>query len=349
MTVDGATSVPRVTVCIPAYNASAYIGEAIESVLAQAYRDFELLVIDDCSVDDTVAICRQIGDERLRLIERDTNGGRPAVRNQGLAEARGEFLALLDADDRCLPDRLAQQVAFLDAHPQVDVLGSWWHTIDAHGNRLPAKKNHRRLSPDMVACYLLYRGVIHNPTVMARRAAMAGYAYDPEYSVAEDYDLWDRMRPAHGMAVLPARLIEYRSHDAQASTARVAESHARRQQIQARQLDALGMCFDARDVLFHHLLYTGRRMFEAQTGAYLDCAYVDWAADWLTRLVAANAERRCYPEPAFTRLAAQMWINVCRKAAKRVGPSVWLRCVGLPLARALPGAWWAERRHGNVP
>lgn len=323
---------PRVTVGIAVYNASAYISEAIDSVLGQTFESFELLIVDDCSTDDTVEICRSYTDPRIRLIERDSNGGRPAVRNQISAQAKGEYLALLDADDRALPERLARQVAYLDQHQHIDVLGGWWHTIDQQGRRQPAKKNHYRLTPDEVACYLLYRGVIHNPTVMVRRSAIVDYVYDADYPVAEDYDLWDRMRPAHGMGVLPIPLIEYRLHNTQASTSRVAESHAYRQMIQARQLTALGMCFDDRDLLRHHLLYTGRRMFETQTGQPMDRGYVVWARDWLTRLIQANARRQCYPEPAFTRLASDMWFNVCRKSAKRVGLRVWWHWAGCPLA-----------------
>lgn len=337
---------PRVTVFIAAYNAADTLGEAMDSVLAQTWSDFELLIVDDASIDATPILCRRyMTDSRVRVVRLEDNVGRAEVRNAGMARARGEYLAMLDADDRCMPQRLARQVAFLDAHPAIDVLGTWSHLIDDAGERRSPKKNQWRLTPDEVACWLLFRGIIHNPTIMARTDAMRGYRYDRDFPVAEDYDLWDRMRPQHGMALLPESLTEYRIHDGQASIARVEEGRERRRAIQARQLSALGMTFDDRDLRYHHLLYTGRRMFREQTGHAMDIEYVVWAEDWLRRLIAANRETRCYPEPAFARTAAALFFSVGRKAAKggrsiRVG----YRFLRSPLARRLPATWWSALR-----
>lgn len=115
---------PRVTVLITLYNKGPYVEEAVRSVLASSYGDFELLVIDDASTDDGPARVGAIADPRIRLVRRASNGGRPAAANRGFEEARGGYIAVLDADDVMLPGRLAKQVAFLDAHPEVGVVGS---------------------------------------------------------------------------------------------------------------------------------------------------------------------------------------------------------------------------------
>lgn len=315
---------PRVTVFIPAFNVAAYIGQAIRSVLDQTFTDFELLVIDDCSTDDTLRICREFThDPRVRVETMPANSGRPTVRNEGLRQARGEYLALLDADDACMPERLACQVDFLDRHPGIDVLGTRWQGMDASGQTVSANRNVKPMSADTVTCFLLFRGIIHNPTVMARRAAMATYSYDPEFDVAEDYDLWARMIGHHRFALLPDRLTAYRIHQEQASSAREDESRQRRCSIQARELQRLGVSFSARDVIYHNLLYTGHSLFESQTGERLDGLFACWASDWLARLVAANRATRRFPEPAFTRLAARLLYGVCRKAQRHDGARVW--------------------------
>lgn len=118
-------SAPTVSVLMTLYNKGPYVEEAVRSVLASTYRDFELLVVDDASTDDGAARVRAISDPRLRLLESDANAGRPSAANRGYDAARGRYVAVLDADDRMLPERLAKQVAFLDAHPEVGALGSW--------------------------------------------------------------------------------------------------------------------------------------------------------------------------------------------------------------------------------
>ena len=134
-----AGEVTRVSVLLPLYNGEAYIREAVESVLAQTRRDFELLILDDGSRDGSLAIVQEIArrDPRVRLISRE-NRGLTETLNELLAAARGEFVARMDADDVCLPDRFERQVAFLDAHPEVVCVGGDPVMIDERGRLLTA-------------------------------------------------------------------------------------------------------------------------------------------------------------------------------------------------------------------
>ncbi|WP_431210734.1 glycosyltransferase family 2 protein [Puia sp. P3] len=126
---------PRVTVLMPAFNAGKYIAEAVQSVLDQTYTDFELLVVDDGSSDDTVAVLERFADARIRLVRQERNGISPAL-NRGLGMALGEFICRFDADDVCFPQRLQLQVAFLDAHPGHLVVGSDAEYISEDGEHL---------------------------------------------------------------------------------------------------------------------------------------------------------------------------------------------------------------------
>ena len=115
---------PKISVVMPAYNAENYIREAIDSILAQTFRDFEFLIIDDGSTDHTVEIIRSYSDSRIRLYQNERNMGVAATLNRGLDLARGEYIARMDADDISLPERFAKQAAYMDAHPDVAVCGS---------------------------------------------------------------------------------------------------------------------------------------------------------------------------------------------------------------------------------
>ena len=126
---------PKVTAVIPVYNREKYLRGAIESILAQTFTDFELLVIDDGSTDGSREAIRSYHDPRIRLMCNETNQGIPKTRNRGIQFARGEYLAFLDSDDWAYPERLAKQVAFLDSHPDYAAVGAW---IDVDGRRGPS-------------------------------------------------------------------------------------------------------------------------------------------------------------------------------------------------------------------
>lgn len=127
---------PVVSVVIPAFNRSATIGRALASVRAQTFPDFEIVVVDDASVDDTVAACAAFEDSRLRIVRRDVNGGAAAARNTGILESTADLIAFLDSDDSWLPDKLARQVAAmsLPGAPEVGCTGVILHLLD-HGEK----------------------------------------------------------------------------------------------------------------------------------------------------------------------------------------------------------------------
>ena len=124
---------PRVSVILPAYNAEAYLKEAIDSILNQTFPDFQLIVINDCSTDGTEEIIRQYADPRLVPVKNEKNLGIAATLNRGLSLAQGDYIARMDADDISLPHRLERQVAYLDAHPDIAVLGTNVETFDENG------------------------------------------------------------------------------------------------------------------------------------------------------------------------------------------------------------------------
>ena len=207
-----AATAPRVSVVMAVHDGEPYLRTAIESLLAQTYRDFELIVIDDGSTDGSASIVRACADPRIRLLSNDRNIGLAPSLNRGLAEARGEFIARLDADDVAMPDRLARQVAFMDANPKVALLGSWYVEISASGaplarRRLPTE--HWDLRWHLcVTCPFVHSAVLWRRRVVAERVGR----YDETIGYGEDYDLWNRLAARLTVATLPAYLVRHRLH-----------------------------------------------------------------------------------------------------------------------------------------
>jgi len=196
---------PKVSVIIPTYNRAAFIGKAIESVLNQTFSDFELIVVDDGSTDETEAIAsRFLYDRRFFYLPQD-NRGRSFARNRALAFARGAYIAFLDSDDTYLPEKLAQQVAYLDSHADVDMVYTSAVCIDQHGREL---KNQHYVAKDEGLIYELVAFfqplTITLPTVMVRRTVLERLGgFDVAMERFEDTDLWRRIAKEHRIGAMP--------------------------------------------------------------------------------------------------------------------------------------------------
>lgn len=203
------TQSPRVTVVMAVHNGAASVRSAVESVLAQTYADFELLVVDDASTDGSGDIVRAIGDPRVRVVANSTNLGLTKSLNEGLALARGELVARHDADDLSHPERLAKQVAFLAEHPDVTLVGSWYRKVDANGETLGTRTlpaDHARL------CWalLFYCPFVHSAVVFRRAPVIELGGYDARFVYAQDYDLWSRTARHGRLANVAETLVDYR-------------------------------------------------------------------------------------------------------------------------------------------
>lgn len=340
-------SAPRVTVFIPVYNSQAYVGAAIDSVLAQTYRDFELLIIDDGSTDGTPSILAEYAkrDSRVRIVTQAENIGQPQTRNHGLDLARSELIAFLDADDMCAPQRLERQVAYLDTHSDIDGVGSWMAWIDEQGKFSCKGLYKLPLDADDIACRTLFECPLAQGTMMLRKVAFSGYRYDNDFIVSEDYELWARMIATRRFANLPEALSYYRYHDTQATTTQNHAQKAFNLTIYGRQVAALGLQHDANDLIHHECLFKfeGRRPVLERTGAPLDIDYLRWARAWLEALIEGNVDHQIYPEPAFSHTLAARWLFACRKAARNSSTLGVLREIfGSPLRRIVVAYYWRQ-------
>lgn len=201
---------PTVSVVVPIYNASRTIAASITSLLSQTLLDAEFLLINDGSTDETQDIIAEYRDSRIRLLTQ-SNQGLAATLNRGLREARGRYIARLDADDVSLPGRLAKQVAFLDRHPQVSLLGTWAEIRD--GDRSTGRFHRHACSSSAIQLELLLDNPFVHSSVMMRADVvrqLGGYRVERSTRFPEDYDLWSRIAPEHDLGNLPEVLTVYR-------------------------------------------------------------------------------------------------------------------------------------------
>ena len=209
---------PVISVIMPVYNAEPYLEEALESILAQTFGDFELILIDDGSTDGSVEILNRYAavQERIRLIRRPNTGLTKAL-NECLRLARGEFVARMDADDVCTPDRFEKQVAFMRANPETVLLGGAYDLVDAEGRHL------RRVSQPLDdaslqrICLSGLTPICHPLAMMRRGAVLKAGGYDETFLVAQDLDLWLRLGEIGKLANIPTSVLRFRLHESSVS------------------------------------------------------------------------------------------------------------------------------------
>lgn len=210
-------SAPTVSVIMPAYNGAAWIGETIDSVLVQSLADWELVIVDDCSTDDTLEVLKRYTDPRITVIASQTNGGPVVARNIGFAAVRGRYVAGLDQDDLCKPGRFAAQVAYLDAHPETVLVATAADLLE-NGKSGPWP-GQRPLSPAAIDWLLLTQNPLVWSTVMfrAETARLLDPFERPGVRYAEDFDLYHRLSRFGAIARLDGAHLFYRCHPGGAS------------------------------------------------------------------------------------------------------------------------------------
>lgn len=213
-------SIPKISIVMPVYNGASCIEDALCSILGQSFNDFELVIMDDGSTDDTVEIIQEYADERIHLYR--CRHDFIASLNQGISVAKGDYIVRMDADDKMFPDRLAEQFRFMEEHPDIAVCGSWARTFGASDELL------RTSEQDVdIRVGLLYHNVLIHPSVIIRRQAVENFMrtknrrelYDRDYIYAEDYKLWVEMAlSGFRFANLPKVLLLYRRSDSQVTS-----------------------------------------------------------------------------------------------------------------------------------
>ena len=181
----------RISVVMSVYNAEKYLREALDSILNQVFTDFEFIIIDDGSTDRTTEILDSYTDPQIIRLKNEKNIGLAAALNKGIAIARGEYIARMDADDVSLPKRFDQQIQYLTNHPNIGIVGTWVKRIDEDGNEIELFKP--PTSADLIKWSLLFDNCLYHSSVMIRRTVLEQIGnYCSTSLFAQDYELWLR-------------------------------------------------------------------------------------------------------------------------------------------------------------
>jgi glycosyltransferase involved in cell wall biosynthesis len=229
---------PKISVCIPAYNQGCYLGLALDSVLRQTVADFEVIVFDDASTDDTQKVVASVSHPRLHYFRHPHNVGIARNRNSCLAVARGQYVAWLDSDDVYHPQMLEVQGAVLDRHPRVGLIHGGYEVIDAEGRRLPdwpLPFAYDVIEPGKEAFReLVLSNYVTAPTVMVRRECYDRVGpYAVEVDGVEDWEMWLRIALHADLAYTAASVAQYRQHGANVSTTTTRSGQRLRRDIRA--------------------------------------------------------------------------------------------------------------------
>jgi glycosyltransferase involved in cell wall biosynthesis len=205
-----------VSVIIPTYNMGQYLPQAVQSALAQSYANLEVQIVDDGSTDDTPRIVRQWdGHPRVR-VHRQTNGGPSHARNQAVTLSRGRFVALLDADDIWLPEKLSRQMPLFQGRPEVGVVYSDYERVNSEGHPLPKGPTH--MHRGWISGPLLIENFVASTTTVVRRECFERHGgFDPGLRHGEDYEFWLRLSVHYQFDFIAEPTLRYRIWGGQSS------------------------------------------------------------------------------------------------------------------------------------
>ena len=295
------------------FNGERYLAEAIQSVLAQEFDDLELIVVDDGSTDESSAIVQGFVDPRIRLLSNPTNVGLSRSLNRGVSDARGELVARLDADDIAEPHRLARQVAFLDANPDIALVGSWYVELRDDGATSP-----RRLPVDhwdlrwhlRLTCPFVHSAVIWRRQLVAERVG----GYDEALVYSMDFDLWRRITSVLRAANLPEYLVRLRTHAASMTSSFGSRAREGLRMRAALAAEVLGWSPDAADENEHRL----ERLYRLHVSTPRQPVGRAWMRDArdLLRLHAAFVRAEAVPARVAARQRREIMVGIVRRFAR---------------------------------
>lgn len=279
----------QVSVIMPCFNAAKYLVEAINSILNQTLSNLELIIINDGSTDGTEMLVQKFTDKRIRYLSFEENRGNYVARNKGLGLAQGKYIAMADADDISLPERLKIQYDFLEANPNVAAIGSRMEIIDEDGKSIGV--TNEPLEYDEIKIAFLRDNCLAQPTLMFRRNLVEkGYRYDESFLYCGDYDFVQRIIQSKHVANLTPALVKYRIHPAQISSSKRGHLIQQGNRTRIKQLKDWNLDFSEVEKEIH---------FKILLEIYLDDTELILAESWLNKLLEHNENTKRYHQEYF--------------------------------------------------
>jgi glycosyltransferase involved in cell wall biosynthesis len=290
---------------MPVHNGSAYLTESIDSILRQSFSDFELLIIDDASTDNSVCIIERYNDPRIRLIKNSERLKLSGALNLGLDNARGDYVARMDADDISLPKRLETQVRHMNRYPDIGICGTWIRYFGGSTRDVLE----RPVSHEEVKAFTLVDTPFAHPTVMMRRNLMNDHhlRFDGSYYPTEDFELWSRAIDCFPVENIPKILLRYRVHRKSLTGSDWTKMDEQAVRVIARHFKSLGMDIKTDTLRFHRELCMGRLRMSAEL--------IDKAELWLQKILSENSRTGKFDPDALMIVLGDVWFRACMFAA----------------------------------
>lgn len=244
---------PKITAFMAAYNVSDYIAESISSVLNQTFKDFEFIIIDDGSTDDTALVVKKFNDSRIHFIQNDGNKGIPFTRNRLLDLAQGEYIAVLDSDDIAYPDRFQLQLIFFSSHPEAALCGGHGKIINKNG--IETDKKIIVPTDDLVNMRMLFGNPFINSSTMFKTQIFREFNGYRNFALAEDFDLFIRISQKYKVANIDEFLVKYRIHGENITIKRSKDQEKHELHILENMQKNLGISFNTNTLNLHKELF----------------------------------------------------------------------------------------------
>lgn len=290
---------PLVSVVMSVYNSERYLRESVESILSQTFTDFEFIIIDDGSVDKSNSILQSFTDPRIKVLSNNKNLGLIVSLNKGFDEAKGKYIARMDADDVSLPERLQKQVKFLDTNPGIGVVGTWIRSFDdrlGHILKFPTDQK-------IIKAWLLFDNTFAHPSAMLRRSFLKSYHlhYDPNFKHVEDYDLWVRSSRFFDIATIGEVLLLYRRHENSISSSNRSNQINKTNEIRLRQLKDMGFNPSSKEQTLHNIVST------QDWNAIKNFEIIFEIKVWLNKLQNQNILKKTFDQQSLEYVISKHW------------------------------------------
>lgn len=282
---------------MPVYNSQKYLGRAIESVLKQTYADFEFIIIDDGSTDQSAQIINSFKDHRIKYIKHPQNKGIVRSLNRGIKIARGEYIIRMDADDISRKSRFKTQISYMDSHPEICLCASW---INVFGDG----KNYIWKTPQTHAEIMarsLFETPVAHPSVIIRRSTLTANQlyFDEDFRYAEDYELWFRLGGYGKLATYPKVLVDYRVHPSQTASKKSTPQQANSLKVRKKILRKLKIKASSEQILLHNEIASWRKIDDFRQ-----------LRQWLNTLAGQNEKIGLFDQKALNDVLVEKWLGM---------------------------------------
>lgn len=288
---------PMVSVLMAVYNGEKFVAQSIDSILQQTFTNFELIVINDASWDDTPNILQHYQDSRLKIYTNEQNMGLTKTLNRGLGLVQGKYIARMDADDISVASRLEKQVDFMEKNHSIGVLGGWIRNFDQGKSHIwQLATTHEQIS-----CKLLFTTQLVHGTALLRKSVLDKHQirYNEDFLTSQDYELWTRLIEYTQFANLPEVLVEVRHHGQQVTKINANDLLTNTAKIRLAQIHKLGIEPTKNEELLHY--------YCTHTGFVNNLDHLQNLSTWLLKLYQQNQTKQVYPTVALGELLAQIW------------------------------------------